>query len=561
MPSPPHKLGVSSTVFLLLNKSVGSGIFSIPSSIYLLAGRSIPASLFLWLLGGILAYCGFCVYLDFGLKIPKSGAEKNYLLRVYRNPKFLAVALFSVYSICLGVSSGNCFAFATYVLLALGCTDPNPWIARTIALLILSAVCLVHAFFPVFGKRLFNVFGVAKVLVLLGIAFSGAAVLVGWWVPISDAITHTPNSTTPSPNFTTPSTNFTTPSPNFITPTTTTTTPSPNFTPSPHTYAIALLRIFYSYRGWENGNFVLSEIHKPQHTLRIAGPIAISLVTALYLLCNASYFAVIPSDRLASSGTIVAGSFFRVLFNKTPLSPFADSVLPLLIALSNLGNVIVVTYGHGHMNLELAKNGLIPKWFAKSWPTEVVIDGVRAESDYIDTKEPTQHTKLILSKQTQYDVFQSGVETDVEINTSNIDIETNIDTDPTTDTDPTHSPTPTTGLFLHWIASALTLILPPPGKVYDFIIDLSAYPGAIIAVLVALGLARLKLVPSEEWPRAPYSAPWLALITYLAVNILLVVLPLIPQENIDGQMPYWAVPAATTVVLAVGLVYWKLWFR
>lgn len=538
MPTPTHKLGVSSTVFLLLNKSVGSGIFSIPSSIYLLAGGSIPASLLLWLLGGILAYCGFCVYLDFGLKIPKSGAEKNYLLRVYRNPKYLAVALFSVYSVCLGVSSGNCFAFATYVLLSLGYTNPNPWIARIIALLILSIVCSIHALFPVFGKRLFNVFGVAKVMVLLGIAFSGVAVLVGWWVPVSDVITHSPNITTHSPNTTTHS-----PISSPIIP-----------TPTPHTYAIALLRIFYSYRGWENGNFVLSEIHKPQHTLRIAGPIAISLVTALYLLCNASYFAVIPSDRLASSGTIVAGTFFRVLFNKTSLAPFADSVLPLLVALSNLGNVIVVTYGHGHMNMELAKNGLIPKWFAKSWPNSVVIDGVDADSEYID-KEPNQHTKLILSKQSQYDVFRENT-TDIETNNNDI-----TDSDNNTNTDTYPTPTPTTGLFLHWIASALTLVLPPPGKVYDFIIDLSAYPGAIIAVLVAIGLARLKLVSSEEWPRNPYSAPWTALITYLAVNILLVILPLIPQENNDGQMPYWAVPAATTVVLAVGLVYWKLWFR
>lgn len=38
----------------------------------------------LWVIGGILTLCGISVFLEFGLAIPRSGGEKNYLERVYR---------------------------------------------------------------------------------------------------------------------------------------------------------------------------------------------------------------------------------------------------------------------------------------------------------------------------------------------------------------------------------------------------------------------------------------------------------------------------------------------
>lgn len=546
---PSHnKLGISSTIFLLLNKSVGSGVFSVPASIFVLVGGSVKMSLFLWLLGGLLAYCGFCVYLDFGLKIPKSGAEKNYLMRVYRNPEYLAVGLFTVYSLCLGVSSGNSFAFGTYVLLALGYTDPNPWIARTIALVVLSTVCSVHALFPRFGRSLFNILGVTKVIVLIGISLSGAAVLVGLIKPElpADLIVSSQSALT-----------------------------IPKA--SSYSYAVALLRVIYSYRGWENGNFVLGEIHKPERTLRLAGPIAISLVTCLYLLCNASYFAVIPAELIQSSGTIIAGTFFRILCSKTSFSKTADTILPLLVALSNLGNVVVVTYGYGHMNKEFAKNGLIPKWFAKSWPEEIeedeknVIEGLRtsrgnsldglydnyASYGSVYEQGSIEEECLKVDSTEPRTIEEHMIEFDHDSDKlSNNSINNNISQ---------YISSPVAGLFLHWVASALTLILPPPGKVYDFIIDLSAYPGAMVATLVAAGLIYLRThATTEDWPTKPYTAPWTAVLVYMCSNLFLVIIPLIPPPKASrspDDMPYWSVPVATLVVCLVGLVYWKTWFR
>ena len=97
-----EKLGVVSASLLMLNKMIGTGIFSVPSSVYALTG-SVGGSMFLWMLGGIAAYAGLNVYLEFGLKIPKSGGDKNYLERVYRHPRHFALAIFTVVSVVLGV--------------------------------------------------------------------------------------------------------------------------------------------------------------------------------------------------------------------------------------------------------------------------------------------------------------------------------------------------------------------------------------------------------------------------------------------------------------------------
>jgi amino acid transporter len=45
---------------------------------------SVGISLMLWVIGGLLTLCGISVFLEFGLAIPRSGGEKNYLERVYR---------------------------------------------------------------------------------------------------------------------------------------------------------------------------------------------------------------------------------------------------------------------------------------------------------------------------------------------------------------------------------------------------------------------------------------------------------------------------------------------
>ena len=85
-----EKLDMFSTACLLLNHTVGTGIFETPKTVWL-ATRSTSGALFLWCLGSLIAFAGLFVYLELGLtvprylvrgewrSVPRSGGEKNYV--------------------------------------------------------------------------------------------------------------------------------------------------------------------------------------------------------------------------------------------------------------------------------------------------------------------------------------------------------------------------------------------------------------------------------------------------------------------------------------------------
>ncbi|KAK7226991.1 hypothetical protein V2G26_014994 [Clonostachys chloroleuca] len=326
--SEDRKIGVTGAVFLILNKMIGTGIFSTPSSVFAATG-SVGVAFILWLVGGILTFCGLSVFLEFGLAIPRSGGEKNYLERVYRKPKYLATCVLASQMILLGFSSGNALAFGRYILYASGWSSVDGWPARGIAIVCVTFAVALHATLPKWGVRLFNVLGVFKVGVVLFIIFAGFAALAG-------------RRLVPDPH---------------------------NFDNSfaievgdgyggggVYAYSNALLNIIYSYKGWENANYVVSELKNPRKTLAIAAPLAVGGVTILYLLANVAYFAAIPKSDLAKSEVLVAALFFKNVFGDSA----AARSLPVFVCLSNLGNVLAVSFAHARLNQELAKEGMLP---------------------------------------------------------------------------------------------------------------------------------------------------------------------------------------------------------
>jgi len=54
-------------------------------------------------------------------------------------------------------------------------------------------------------------------------------------------------------------------------------------------YSLAILQVLYAYSGWENANYVLTEVRNAPTTLKRAAPIAVSAVTVLYVLANIAY--------------------------------------------------------------------------------------------------------------------------------------------------------------------------------------------------------------------------------------------------------------------------------
>lgn len=370
-------------------------VFSTPSSIFAATG-SVGISFILWLVGGILTFFGLSIFLEFGLAIPRSGGEKNYLERVYRRPLYLATCVLASQMVLLGFSSGNSLAFGRYILFASGSDAPDGWAARGIGVACATFAVGLHSILPKWGVRLFNVLGVFKVVILLFIVFAGFAALAG-------------HLRVPDPH-------------NFDN--------SFSITEGDgyggggaYAYSNALLNVIYSYKGWENANYVVSELKHPRKTLAIAAPLAVGGVTILYMLANVAYFAAIPKSDLATSEVLVAGLFFRNVFGDSA----AARSLPVFVALSNLGNVLAVSFAHARLNQELAKEGLLP--FSRFWASNKPFNAPAASVS-------TSSSPLWLSE---------------------------VDVEPIQ-------------LFLHWFVTVIVLVAPPAGPAYNFIVNLWVVP-------------------------------------------------------------------------------------
>jgi amino acid transporter len=68
---------------------------------------------------------------------------------------------------------------------------------------------------------------------------------------------------------------------------------------------LRLTIISRSFIGYSNANYVLSEMRDPIRTIKKAAPIALSVITATYLMVNVAYFVVVDKEEIRTSGQAV----------------------------------------------------------------------------------------------------------------------------------------------------------------------------------------------------------------------------------------------------------------
>ncbi len=122
----------------------------------------------------------------------------------------------------------------------------------------------------------------------------------------------------------------------------------------------ALYNVIWSYIGYSNANYALSETKNPVRTLKIAAPSAIAAISVLYMFVNIAYFAAVPKEEILQSGRLVAASLFRNVFGER-----AERALSVFVALSAFGNVLSVIFSQGRLVQELGREGILP--FSRFW--------------------------------------------------------------------------------------------------------------------------------------------------------------------------------------------------
>jgi amino acid transporter len=332
-----RNLGWSSAYILIMSRVIGSGIFATPGAIVQSVG-SIGITLLLWVAGALIAWLGLAISLEYGCMLPRSGGmqfpnnallhkmlndtdcpqgDKVYLEFVYRRPRFLATILIAVRSVLLGFTASNCIVFGEYVLYAFK-REPSQFEGKVLGLALLTSVVVMHSCFLKTGIFIQNVLGWVKIALAIFMVLTSLFVVVFRSNGGTQSLQDNPRVMFSS---------------NYL------------WEGSVWNWGIistAMFKVSYSYAGLSNVNNVLNEVKNPVKTLKSAATTALITSCILYLLVNIAYFLVVPIEEIKHSGELVAALFFERVFG----AEVGRVILPLAIATSAAGNVMVVTFSH-----------------------------------------------------------------------------------------------------------------------------------------------------------------------------------------------------------------------
>lgn len=465
-----RQIGIVSAAFLIFNRVIGTGIFATPGAILALSG-SVGLSLFMWVAGMLIAAAGTLVYVEIGTGIPRNGGEKNLLEFVYRKPKFLTTCLYTGYVVLLGWAAGNSVVFGEYILQSAR-VEVTEWRQRGLGVGCVSFAFLVHSTYLKWGLRLQNFLGVLKFVIILIIIIAPLCNLKDTTNNFTNAFEGT--------------------------------------TGSAYGIVTSLYNVIWSYVGYSNANYALSETKNPTRTLKIAAPLAIGTVAILYMLVNISYFAGVSKEEILTSQRLVAASLFRNMYG-----PTAERALCVFVALSALGNIMSVIFSQGRLVQELGREGILP--FSSFWASNR----------------------------------------------------------------PFNAPMP--GLFWHWLITVITILAPPAGDAYNFVLkyvpiiresllrplltcnpSLISYPLAIINAFVAAGVIYLYFNRVKRNWYPPVSATLPVVIFFFLSNVYLIAAPFSPPDegqNIYKDLPYYIHCVVGFGVILAGGVYWFIFTK
>ncbi|KAF7760591.1 hypothetical protein Agabi119p4_11267 [Agaricus bisporus var. burnettii] len=339
-------IGFFSVVFIIFNRIIGTGIFATPATVLSLSG-SVGLSLLLWTLGSLYAAAGMQVYIVWGTAIPKNGAEKNYLEYLFPKPALLVTCLYAGSMSLIGWGAGNSLVFAEYILKAFSSEEPSSLALKFAAFFCITFSVLLHGLRVDLGLRIQNTLGVCKLIVLAIVAATGLVAL-RYGIPSSSDLVE--DRWRGRENF------------RGI---------WDGTISSASSVCLALYSVIYSFIGFSNANYALSEMRNPR-TIKIAGPLAVAVVAALYLFSNVAYLAASSKSEIVDSGRLVVALLMKNMWGEK-----VERWVDFGVACSSLGSVLAVVFAQGRINQELGKEGVLPwsKLWASNWPFDAPFAG------------------------------------------------------------------------------------------------------------------------------------------------------------------------------------------
>jgi APA family basic amino acid/polyamine antiporter len=280
-----RSVGLASAVAIVVANMIGAGIFT-TTGFQAEALRSPAAIYWLWIAGGLIAFCGALAYGELGAAMPRAGGEYVYLREAYGPPFAFASGLVSLtagFSAPIASALKSLVRYLAYFFPALA-NDPELWggllWSDAVAIALVWILVGIHLRGSGISIRFNNWVTLLKVGGIVGIIFGAAAFGTGSMANLSQSSLAVAD-----------------------------TSYADLFT----RLGTSLVFVMFCYSGWNSASYLGAEVVRPQRTLPRAMLIGTGLVTALYLALNLVYFYGATVDELAGKvevGLIAARGLF-----------------------------------------------------------------------------------------------------------------------------------------------------------------------------------------------------------------------------------------------------------
>ncbi|XP_059059748.1 Y+L amino acid transporter 2 [Achroia grisella] len=314
------QLGLLEGVAIILGIIFGSGIFISPKEVIEKTG-SVWGALSVWAICGVLATLGALSYAELGTTLAQSGGDYHYINEAYGPlPAFLYLWDANL----VFVPSTNAIMALTFANNILEPIFPNcpidPMCRKMIAAVTICFLAFINAYDIKFTTRVQNVFMFTKISALFVIIIAGLV-----WIG-KGGVEHFQDGWAGTKT-------------------------------SVSDWSVAFYSGIFSYSGWSYLNFMTEELKDPFVNLPRAIYLSLPLVTAIYLLANVSYLAVLGPVGVQATEAIAVDFAVSAL-------GFVKWAMPTLVAIAVVGGLSVHIMASSRMCFAGARNGHMPELLA-----------------------------------------------------------------------------------------------------------------------------------------------------------------------------------------------------
>jgi amino acid transporter len=257
--TPKQLLSTADGIFLTVGMIIGALIFKAPSTV---AGATSGTAefLFAWLLGGAVSLCGALVYAELACRHPDTGGEYVFLAGGLGRGVAFLFAWSRMTVIQTGAIAAVAFVFGDYAseIFSLGVHGAAIWAALAV-----TALTLLNLAGTLQSKALQKVMETALVASL--VAFSIAALILGG-APKPAAATAAGGGS----------------------------------------FGFAMIFVLLAYGGWNEAAYLAGEVRDGRRNMTRILVTGVLAVTALYLLVNLGYLAVLGHGGIRESKAVAA---------------------------------------------------------------------------------------------------------------------------------------------------------------------------------------------------------------------------------------------------------------